>query len=213
MTKELLNKRKQIKKRKPTYRRVQSNQYAKLRNDPKWRRPRGMGNKDRKNKKGHTGTLRVGYGSPKAIRGANNQGLWEVLVHNVADVKAIDSKTQAAVIGRSVGGKKKLDILQAGKEQKITFSNINDIDKAIESLKKPEKKTTSKKAKTASSTGSKTSSENSESGSGSKESQVENTASGSGSKGSSNTSNSKESQESSSGNKASSESQKGGGEK
>lgn len=86
MTKELVKTRSQVKKRKPTYKRTQHNQFAKFKNDVKWRRPKGMGNKERRNRKGHIGTLRVGYGSPSEIRGANKDGLFEVLVHRVEDL-------------------------------------------------------------------------------------------------------------------------------
>lgn len=151
MSKELLTIRKQIKKRKPTYKRVQANQFAKLRNDLKWRRPKGMGNKDRRNRKGHIGTLKVGYGSPKAVKSMNRAGLFEALVHNVEDLKALDNKTHIAVIGRSVGGRKRIEMLQHAKTQKIAVDNVKDIDKTIEELQakgKSKKKSSSKNTKT-----------------------------------------------------------------
>lgn len=157
MSKELLTIRKQIKRRKPTYKRVQANQFAKLRNDLKWRKPKGMGNKDRKNQKGHIGTLKVGYGSPKAVKSMNRAGLFEALVYNVENMKALDNKTHIAVIGRSVGGRKRVEMLQYAKAQNIAVDNVKDIDKAITELQAnaKSKKKTSKPAAKASKTDSK----------------------------------------------------------
>ena len=118
--------RKAIKKRKPTYKRIQSNQFAKFKNDEKWRRPKGMGNKDRRNRKGHIGMLKVGYGSPNEVKGANRSGMFEVIVCNVKDLDLVDTKTQVAVISRTVGAKKKVEILKAAMSKKIVVSNVKD---------------------------------------------------------------------------------------
>ena len=107
MVVDKLETRKATKKRKPTYKRIQSNQYAKFR-DIKWRRPKGKGNKDRRNRKGHIGMIQVGYGSPKEVKGMNKDGFQEVIVNNVADLKTITSKKQIAVMARTVGAKKRL---------------------------------------------------------------------------------------------------------
>lgn len=150
MTKELLAVRKEVKSRKPTYVRVQSNQFAKLRNDQKWRRPKGMGNKDRRNRRGHIGMLKVGYGSPKAVRGLNSKGLKEVLVSNIADLEKITSKEQVAVVSATVGGRKKAEIVKAAQAKKIAVANAKST-KAVEEKKvapKTTKKAATKKATT-----------------------------------------------------------------
>jgi large subunit ribosomal protein L32e len=140
MTKKLLETRKQVKKRKPTYKRVQANQFAKFKNDPKWRRPKGMGNKDRRNRKGHVGMLKVGYGSPNEVKGANSQGLFEVLVHNKEELSLIDTKTQIGVIGSTVGAKKRLEILKEAEKLKMPLKGIKSYSEAIASLTKTSKK-------------------------------------------------------------------------
>lgn len=150
MAKELLAVRKQVKSRKPTFKRVQSNQFAKLRNDQKWRRPKGMGNKDRRNRRGHIGMLKVGYGSPKTIRGTNKNGFKEVLVSKVADLDSINSKEQIAVISSTVGTRKRADIQKAADSKKITIGNAKKIvekPKSSEPTKKVTKKTTKKVTK------------------------------------------------------------------
>lgn len=134
--KKLLEVRSQIKSRKPTFRRQQINQFAKFKNDDAWRRPRGQQSKMRLKHRGHRAMPTVGFKSPKAVRGLDKNGLLEVIVKNVADLKAIDSKTQIAVIGRTVGGRKKIDILNEGKKMNASFSNVKNIDKKITELTK-----------------------------------------------------------------------------
>ncbi len=138
-----LETRKQIKKSKPNYKRAQSNQYAKLKNKSSWRRPKGKGNKDRRNRKGHVGMLKIGYKSPKSVRGLNKDGLREIIIRNISDLEKVN-KGDIAIISSKVGGKKKIDILKAAQSKKITVGNVKDITKALESLKK-EKKVVKKK--------------------------------------------------------------------
>jgi large subunit ribosomal protein L32e len=141
MTKEALAQRTSTKKRKPNYKRAQSTQFSKLKAG-KWRRPKGMGNKNRRNRKGHIGMLKVGFGSPKSIKGFNKAGFEEVLVSTVAELAKIDTKTQQAVIKSSVGAKKRIEILKEAQAKKLTLANVADISNEIEKLSKkaPEKK-------------------------------------------------------------------------
>ena len=109
-----------------------------------------MGNKDRRNRKGHIGTLKVGYGSPSEIRGANKDGLFEVLVHRVEDLALVDSKTQIGVISATVGGRKKAEILKEAQTKKVAIANVKDIAATLKSLEKSSEKTEApvKKAET-----------------------------------------------------------------
>ena len=124
-----------IKKRKPTFRRRQSNQFAKIAKNDAWRRPKGMGNKSRRNRRGHIGMLKVGYGSPREVRGANRDGLFEVVIANIAQLQQVDLKTQAPIISATVGNKKKLDILEFALKEKISIGNVKDISAKIEEIK------------------------------------------------------------------------------
>lgn len=84
-----------------------------------WRRPRGFHNKMRLSKKGHRPKVRIGYGTDASLRNTR-KGLKIVTVYNVADVAALDAKTQGAVVG-AVGAKKKIEILKAIQEHKVTL--------------------------------------------------------------------------------------------
>ena len=132
---KLIKVRSEIKKRKPTYTRQQTNQFKKFQKDG-WRRPKGLQSKMRLKRKGHKRMPEVGFKSPKAVRGLNKDGLLEVVVKNIKDLKTVDTKTQIAVIGGTVGGKKRIDILNEAKKMKITFANVKDIDTKIKELTK-----------------------------------------------------------------------------
>ena len=136
--KKLLEARTASKNRKPTYKRVQSHQFPKLK-DVKWRKPKGMGNKVRRNRRGKPSMPQVGFGSPRAVRAMNKYGFKEVVVSNIKDLEAIDSKTQAAVLSKTLGSRKKLDLLAKAKTLKIKIANVKDIDSKIKSLTKEKK--------------------------------------------------------------------------
>ena len=136
--------RAQVKKRKPTYKRVQSHQFAKL-SETKWRKPKGLGNKVRRQRRGKPSLPQVGFGSPKDVKFLNKDGFQEVIISNVSTLKTIDVKTQIAVISSTVGAKKKLEILAEAKKSNIKIANVKNIESAIKSLTKDKKKETSKK--------------------------------------------------------------------
>lgn len=156
---KLLKVRAAIKKRKPTYKRVQAHQFAKL-SETKWRKPKGMGNKVRRGRRGKPSMPQVGFGSPKATKFLNKAGLREVLVSNVSDLSNVNAKSDAVVIAGTVGGRKKLDILTEASKLKLNVANVKDVEASIKTLTKTpvakkketakveEKKATTKKATT-----------------------------------------------------------------
>jgi len=135
--KKLLEIRRLVKKRKPTYLRQQTNQYKKFKNDLKWRRPKGYQSKSRLNHRAHIGMLKIGYKSPKLVRGFNKQGLEEIRVNNLKDLKNTKlEENQVYLLAGKIGGKKRVTIYQYAKENKITFSNIRDMEKELIELEK-----------------------------------------------------------------------------
>ncbi|NCC70429.1 hypothetical protein EOM09_02510 [bacterium] len=147
MTKEkLLAARNAIKRRKPTFKRVQSHQFAKFR-EVKWRRPKGKGNKIRRLRRGKPIRPEVGFKSPKSIRGFSKSGFKEVIVCNLNDLSKINSKEEIAILSSKLGGRKKLEFLKYSKENNIQIANFKDIDLAIKSLTKEKKEKVVKKSK------------------------------------------------------------------
>ncbi len=140
--KELLELRRKLKAKKPTYLRTDAHKKVKL--GKKYRKPKGYQNKMRLNKKSYRKTVRIGYGSPTAVKGLSRDGLQIINVNSVNDLAKIDPKTSCAEIGSTVGGRKKIDILTKAIELKIKVSYIKDAQKEIERLKS---KLTERKAK------------------------------------------------------------------
>jgi large subunit ribosomal protein L32e len=79
----------------------------------------------------------TGYKGPKIARGLHPSGYREVLVHNVEEVIALDSATQAARIAHTVGKKKRGQIIAEARKKKIVVLNAKEIKEVAE----PEVKT------------------------------------------------------------------------
>ena len=107
--KRLLALRSKIDKKKPDFVRPESWRYKRL--DPRWRRPRGLDNKVRRQIKGWPTSPRMGYRTPKAVRNLHPSGLEEVLINSLADLSSVDPQRQAVRIGGRVGGRKRILIL------------------------------------------------------------------------------------------------------
>jgi large subunit ribosomal protein L32e len=124
--KRLLKIRKKMSKKRPNFRQFESWRLDRIKDH--WRRPRGIDNKMRQERKGWPKVVKVGYGSPKAVRGLHPSGMEEVLVYNVGDLTIIDPETQVARIGGSVGKRKKKAILKRTEELGIHILNPGDIE-------------------------------------------------------------------------------------
>jgi large subunit ribosomal protein L32e len=146
--KKILEVRNKLKAKKPKFKRVQSNQFAKLKNkENSWRKPKGMGNKVRRQRRGQAKMPKVGYGSPREVKGLTRDGFRPVIVNNVNELSNINPKEEIVVISSRVGGRKKLEILNEIKSKKLSVYNVKDLDKEISSLKKEKKKKESKESK------------------------------------------------------------------
>ncbi|MGV8162940.1 MAG: eL32 family ribosomal protein [Candidatus Nanoarchaeia archaeon] len=89
-----------------------------------WRKPKGITNKKRLNRKGHSPNVRPGYGTKDTERGKNKQGLLIVQVSTMDQLNKINPKTEAALIS-GLGKKKKLEMIAQAEKQKITLANFN----------------------------------------------------------------------------------------
>jgi len=109
-------------KKKPWFRRQQWWQYAKLCRKS-WRRPRGVHSKMRRHYGYRPPVVRIGYSSPRKVRGLHPSGFKEVLVYNVSQLAAIDSSREAIRIAHSVGRKKRMEIIEKADELGIRVLN------------------------------------------------------------------------------------------
>lgn len=124
---ELLDLRKRIKKKKPTFKRQE---FLRTKLGPKWRRPKGGQSKLRKGKKSHGHIPHPGYSSPRKVRGLSPSGLREIIISNLNQLNSL-TKEDGIVISRKVGLKKKIELLNKIKEKKLTLLNLKDIDTYI----------------------------------------------------------------------------------
>lgn len=112
---------------------------------PRWRRPRGLHNKQRLERKGATPRVKPGYRSPKATRGKKN-GLEIVNVYTESDVEGLDAKTQGVVIGK-VGMKKKISLLKLVVKHKLTLLTGDAKQKIAELEQRYEERRTTREEK------------------------------------------------------------------
>ncbi|MBU0457112.1 MAG: 50S ribosomal protein L32e [Nanoarchaeota archaeon] len=130
---KLLDLRKELKKKKPTFVVKESKFSARVKS--RWRFPRGKHSKVRQMHCGRPALPSTGYGSPKEVKGLHSSGLEPVIVHNTDDLNVLDTKKQGAVIAKNVGARKRIEILELAKNKKITIINSKDIDESLKSIK------------------------------------------------------------------------------
>ncbi len=122
--------RKRVKSKKPDFKRQESWRYKRV--EKSWRRPRGLDSKMRKRVKGWPKSVAIGYRGPKEARGLHPSGYVEVLVRNVDDVGGVNPETQAVRIARTVGGRKRVEILARAEEMGIRVLNPRVVEEVAE---------------------------------------------------------------------------------
>lgn len=117
----LLKVRKKQKAKKPDF--IQTDQHKKKRLKNYWRRPRGLHNKKRRYILGKGEMARVGYGSPAAVKGLHPSGFRDVLMSRVQDLDEMDPGTQAVRIARTVGQRKRMEIVNKARSLGLKILN------------------------------------------------------------------------------------------
>ena len=144
MDEKLLKQRKATKAKKPEFTRQDSHKKARI--NSAWRRPKGIQSKMRLGKAGYKKRLKIGYGSPKAVKGLSAEGLVPVRVESLADLKVI-VEGQGALISSSVGQKKRAEIAKRANDLGIKILNIKDVSKYIKEVSKRMQEKKEKKQK------------------------------------------------------------------
>ncbi|RLE62981.1 MAG: 50S ribosomal protein L32e [Thermoprotei archaeon] len=120
--KRLLRIKESIKLKKPKFTRMNYWLLNRIDEDI-WRKPRGLDNKIRLERKGFPSKVKVGYRKPRPVRGLHPSGFKEVIVHNVADLELIDPAREAIRIASTVGARKREQILERAKALGIKVLN------------------------------------------------------------------------------------------
>jgi large subunit ribosomal protein L32e len=145
---KLIQLRKKIKAKKPNFVRQDSHKQAEVKKN--WRKPKGLQSKMRLRKKGYRKSVAVGYGSPKKVYGLHPKGLQSIIIKSIKEIENIDPKTQGIIISKTLGQKKKVELIKKAKEKAITILNVKDADKFLKQVEdKLKTKQEEKRAKEA----------------------------------------------------------------
>lgn len=98
--KKLLKARKRV----PKFRRQESWRYKRI--SKSWRRPKGLDNKMRLEKRGVPARVKIGYRTPRRTRGVHPSGLGPVWVSNVSQLEQV-GEDKIVVISSKVGARVK----------------------------------------------------------------------------------------------------------
>ena len=119
--KRLMKVKDKMKRKRPAF--VQFEAWRLKRLKDKWKRPRGIDNHMRQNRKGWPKSVNVGWRTPKAVRHLHPSGMEEVMVYNPGDLTLIDPETQVGRISGKVGGRKRVQILEEAENLDIKLLN------------------------------------------------------------------------------------------
>jgi len=119
-TRRLLLARKANKASLPKFNRLDSHKNKSL--GVNWRKPKGHHSQMRRQRKAKGSLVKIGFGSPAAVRGLHASGYEEVIVFRPEQVQGIE-KTQAIRVAGTVGRKKRTEIEKAAKELNIRVLN------------------------------------------------------------------------------------------
>jgi large subunit ribosomal protein L32e len=130
--KRLLYIRKKLKKKKPSFRRVESWRYKRVKDT--WRKARGIDSQTRKKKKSGVKSPTVGFRSPKRIRGLHPSGYEEVRIFNINDLKRLNNKKHAIKISGKLGAKKRISLVDYAQRNGFKVLNLGISQKELESF-------------------------------------------------------------------------------
>ncbi len=130
--KTLLHLRKQRKRRKPLFVVKESHHGGRVK--VRWRYPIGRHSGVRQQHKGKPALVRIGYGSPREVRGLHPSGLRVRMVHAFQDLALLNPAEEGGVLSHTVGKKNRLLLLREAQRRKITLLNVKDLQKSIQDL-------------------------------------------------------------------------------
>lgn len=97
------------KKKHPSFRVPNFGAKSRKRVPERWRKQRGIDNKKRIERSGYGATPKIGYKNPEELRFTRNDGTVGVLVHNEAEMLAVQKdKNHVAIFAHSVSRKKRV---------------------------------------------------------------------------------------------------------
>jgi len=130
--KRLMEVRKNIKKKRPSFRRVESWRYVRVK-DP-WRKARGIDSRTRIKSKSGVKSPGKGYRGPKKVRGIHPSGYEEVRVETIKDLENLNNRKHALKISSKLGAKKRMVLIDYSKRRGFKILNIGISQREIDQL-------------------------------------------------------------------------------
>jgi len=121
--------------------------HKKVRLGNKWRRPKGLHSKMRIGFKGYNKTVSIGYGSPKNTRGLDKAGLKLIIIKSLKDIENINAKEECIAVAKTIGLRKKVEILKKAIKKSISVVNVKDVNKFLKDVEEKIKKSKEEKEK------------------------------------------------------------------
>ncbi|MEM0129493.1 MAG: 50S ribosomal protein L32e [Thermoplasmata archaeon] len=115
--------RRETDRRRPRFVRQAAHRYARIGRWESWRRPRGLQSKQRRHYGYRPTVVSIGFRSPAAARGLLPNGFRPVVVRTREEIEAIDGRTQAIYIARTVGTRRRLALEEAARRLGIRVLN------------------------------------------------------------------------------------------
>lgn len=137
--KDLLEIKREIKKKKPIFRRVEKHRKKRLSDN--WRKPKGHHSKVRRKERPKGKMPLIGRSTPKALKHTDKKGRQIILINNIEDLNSLKKDT-IGVISKNLGFRKKKIIAEKVEGKGYAFMNF----KPEEVLKKAEEKKKRKRA-------------------------------------------------------------------
>ncbi len=128
----LMELRKKINKKRPSFRRVESWRYKRVKDS--WRKARGIDSKTRKKKKSGVKSPSAGYRGPKKIRGLHPSGYEEIRVTTIKDVTNLNNEKHALKISGKLGAKKRVTLIDYCQKKGFKLLNLGITHKEIEKM-------------------------------------------------------------------------------
>jgi large subunit ribosomal protein L32e len=130
--KRLMELRKLINKKRPSFRRVESWRYKRVKDS--WRKARGIDSQTRKKEKSGVKSPTVGYRTPKKVRGLHPSGYVEVRVIRIQDLAKLNKNIHAIKISSKLGSKKRVALIDYCQRRGFRILNLGISQKEIEAL-------------------------------------------------------------------------------
>jgi large subunit ribosomal protein L32e len=144
--KDILQVKATIKSKRPLFRRASAVHTLRV-SRTGYRRPKGLHNKIKDNRKGHATTIKSGYGYPRDTRGCNAQGKEIVLIRTLDELKNYKPSEIAVILDASLGAKKKEVIVAYMLEHKYVSQTVYDLVSLHKKLQESKKTATQESAK------------------------------------------------------------------